>query len=140
MRGAVEQDRDAVIAVVEDARAAQERQAERLRDKLSGFGKALSPLAPRTNGTAATAAATATSNGGTLREFSLSDGDEGGCDDLVDSAEVRFAVCSASYRIYCILSRPVLEKKTILFRETDGCRHSWNNKKNAAPAGASLVG
>lgn len=76
--------------MVEDARAAQEREAERLRDKLSGFGKTLTPLAPRTNGTAATATATAAANGGTLREFS--DGDEGGRDDLVDSEEVRFVV------------------------------------------------
>lgn len=88
-----EQDRDAVIAVVEDARAAQEREAERLRDKLSGFGKTLTPLAPRTNGNGTTATgaagAAATANGGSLREFSFSEGGEGGRDDLVDSAEVR---------------------------------------------------
>lgn len=37
------QDRDGVIAAVEDARAAQEREAEHLRDKLRGLGKLLSP-------------------------------------------------------------------------------------------------
>lgn len=85
----IKQDRDAVIAAVEDARAAQEREAERLRDKLSGFGKTLTPLTARTNGTASTAA----TNGGTLRDFS--GGNEGGRDDLVDSAEVGFS-CTAS--------------------------------------------
>lgn len=90
----IEQDRDAVIAVVEDARASQEREAERLRDKLSGFGKTLTPLAPRTNGAAAAGggvSATGTANGGTLREFSFSDGDEGWRDEMVDSAEVSLA-------------------------------------------------
>lgn len=86
-----------MIAAVEDARAAQEREAERLRDKLSGFGKTLTPLAPRTNGTT-----TAAANGGTLREFSIADGDAdmdmdmdaGGRDDgdLIDSAEVSLVV------------------------------------------------
>lgn len=78
-----------MIAVVEDARAAQEREAERLRDKLSGLGKTLTPLAPRTNG-AASASASA-SNGGTLRDYANEDEDEGGRDDLVDSAEVSLA-------------------------------------------------
>lgn len=96
-RCVAKQDRDAVIAVVEDARAAQEREAERLRDKLSGFGKTLTPLAPRTNGEPASA--TSTANGGTLREFSLSDGVEGGRNDLVDSAEV----CLVVHRILSCL-------------------------------------
>lgn len=107
------QDRDAVIAVVEDARAAQEREIERLREKLDGFGKTLTPLAPRTNGTGATAAGTATgtANGGTLRDFAFSDGDDGGRDDLVDLAEVRFrfvvlVLHFMSYLvIYCTLLR-----------------------------------
>lgn len=38
-----EQDRDGVIATVEDARAAQEREADRLRNILEGAGKLSQP-------------------------------------------------------------------------------------------------
>lgn len=74
------QDRDAVIAAVEDARSSNEREAERLRDKLSGLGKSLTPLAPRANGAAVSA------NGDSLNDFS--DASEGGREDQVGNAEV----------------------------------------------------
>jgi len=97
-----EQDRDAVIAVVEDARAAQEREAERLRDKLSGFGKTLTPLAPRTNGEAS---ASASNGGGTLRDYANEDEDGRGRDDLVDSAEVGLATGCSPLNEACFLLR-----------------------------------
>lgn len=78
---ATKQDRDAVIAVVEDARAAQEREAERLRDKLSGLGKSLTPVDPHANGAAVSA------NGDSVNDFSNASDD--GHDDQVGNAEVR---------------------------------------------------
>ena len=51
---APEKDRDGVIATVEDARAAEEREANRLRKILEGAGK-LSPLPSGANGTVAAA-------------------------------------------------------------------------------------
>lgn len=50
----LEQDRDNVIAAVEDARAAQERETARLRDKLVGLGMLEAPVPPlvETNGKA----------------------------------------------------------------------------------------
>lgn len=135
----VEQDRDAVIAVVEDARAAQEREAERLRDKLSGFGKTLTPLAPRTNGTAGAA----TANGGGLRELSLSEGGEGDRDDLVDSAEVRVRFLGQARQANPtrILTIPYTSRydttwyrflrhyyrPSSFVRQTDGCCDARNN-------------
>ena len=44
------QDRDNIIAAVEDARATQEREAERLRDKLRGLGILQPALAGEPNG------------------------------------------------------------------------------------------
>eukprot|EP00903_Cladosiphon_okamuranus_P005357 g5352.t1 len=109
------EDRDAVIAVVEDARAAQEREAERLRDKLDGFGKALTPLAPRTNGTGATVAgnATGTANGGSVRELGFSAGDEGGREDLVDSAEYLELLSEHEDLLQFLAQQDVVRKKLL---------------------------
>lgn len=84
-----EQDRDAVIAAVEDARAKQEREADRLRDKLSGFGKAVTPLTPRSSRTNGAADANGNGGGG---PGDLSGADEGEREDLVDSDEVQYDV------------------------------------------------
>lgn len=66
-----------MIAAVEDARAAQEREAERLRDKLRGMGM-LSPPHAGANG----------NSGNDSLGGGFDDADEGGRDTLVDGEEV----------------------------------------------------
>ncbi|CAM9275437.1 unnamed protein product [Scytosiphon promiscuus] len=101
------EDRDAVIAAVEDARAKQEREAERLRDKLSGFGKTLSPLASRTNGPAGNTA----NGGGATKDFSGAD--EGGREDLVDSAEYLELVSEHEDLLQLLAQQDVVRKKLL---------------------------
>lgn len=77
-----EQDRDGVIATVEDARAAQESEADRLRHLLEGSGK-LPPTRAGANGTVVAPANGSTSGGD-------ADNAAGGYrDELAVSAEVR---------------------------------------------------
>lgn len=97
-----------MIAAVEEARAKQEREADRLRDKLSGFGKTLSPLASRTNGAAATTANGGSATGG------FSGANEGEREDLVDSAEVRTFPCGSARSVLFWIVLEDQPKSTLL--------------------------
>ncbi|CAN0067760.1 unnamed protein product [Ectocarpus fasciculatus] len=99
------EDRDAVIAAVEDARSAHEREAERLRDKLSGLGKSLTPLAPRANGAAVSA------TGDSLNDFS--DASEGGRDDQVGNAEYLHLLSEHEDLLQLLAQQDVVRKKLL---------------------------
>lgn len=83
-----EQDRDGVIAAVEDARAAQEREADKLRQILEGNGK-LSPSPSGANGVTGVA-------NGTSGDAERVDG--GYRDELAVSAEVCYVVADCRSR------------------------------------------